>query len=373
MGPLERFISSDMFMPHGHCFAWTPSILYTWVVSDLAIAASYVSIPLALIHIIRKRGDIPFNALIFLFAAFILFCGASHAVAVWTLWHPNYGFEGIVKAATASVSVVTAIMIWRLAPAIIGIPSNADLERANEASMRSALAERDARKELERSAAALQEANERLESFAHMASHDLRAPVKAVINLADIARSQPAEEAAPTLALLRKVAGEMEQLISGYRRLSRLQLDSSHVGVTTVAELVESAQAQSESPLEVVVSGSASLECDASLMTAVFVNLLGNAAKYGRGDALEVRCREQDDHVIVEVSNPVERPLSVDASIFAPFRRLTKDSQGSGLGLAICRRVVQLHHGLVEAACNDRVFTITMTLPASLLLGPTTP
>jgi hypothetical protein len=42
--------SSDYFMPHGHCYAWTPSILWASVISDVTIAISYFSIPVALLY-----------------------------------------------------------------------------------------------------------------------------------------------------------------------------------------------------------------------------------------------------------------------------------------------------------------------------------
>jgi len=76
-------------------------------VSDTVIAVSYFLIPLALIYLVRHRHDIPFNWMIVMFGVFILGCGTTHVMAVWTLWSPNYWIDGFVKAGTALASVVT--------------------------------------------------------------------------------------------------------------------------------------------------------------------------------------------------------------------------------------------------------------------------
>jgi hypothetical protein len=47
--PLRSIVSSVGFEPHGHCFLWTPGLLWLYVVSDSVIALSYYAIPLALI------------------------------------------------------------------------------------------------------------------------------------------------------------------------------------------------------------------------------------------------------------------------------------------------------------------------------------
>src|SRR6185436_4955647 len=67
------------------------------------------------------------------FGVFILACGATHAMAIWTLWQPMYRLDGLVKAVTAIASVTTAICLIRLLPALLQIPSLRQLEVANEA------------------------------------------------------------------------------------------------------------------------------------------------------------------------------------------------------------------------------------------------
>ena len=99
----------ESFMPHGHCFLWKPGILWTHVLSDAAIAISYFSIPIVLALFIRQKKDIgrKLQATIWMFVAFITLCGVTHLVSIWTMWEPQYYFQGISKALTAIASIYT--------------------------------------------------------------------------------------------------------------------------------------------------------------------------------------------------------------------------------------------------------------------------
>lgn len=119
--------------PHGFCLLWEPGLIWLHTVSDVLIALSYFSIPLAMIAFLRRRRDVEFGWVVGLFAAFILFCGTTHLFSILTLWQPYYWLEGAVKAATAGVSLVTAVLLWPLLPRVIALPSPAALREANAA------------------------------------------------------------------------------------------------------------------------------------------------------------------------------------------------------------------------------------------------
>src|SRR5258707_15134386 len=84
--------------------------------SDTITGLSYYAIPLALGYFVWKRPDIDFGWMFWMFAGFILACGTTHFFDVWTLWHPDYGIQGGVKAITAAISLTTAAMLWPLVP-----------------------------------------------------------------------------------------------------------------------------------------------------------------------------------------------------------------------------------------------------------------
>ncbi len=130
---LKTVFSSDGFMPHGFCYLWNAKLVWLHVVSDSLIALAYLFIPITLIYFIRKRRDVPFNWMFVCFGLFILACGATHAMEVWTLWHADYWLSGAVKAFTALVSVPTAILLVRMIPQALALPSPEAMRREIEA------------------------------------------------------------------------------------------------------------------------------------------------------------------------------------------------------------------------------------------------
>ncbi len=111
-----------------YLFLWLPQVLWLHVISDAIIALSYYSIPLTILYFIRKRRDLPFPYLFYLFGAFILFCGTTHLMEIWVIWQPDYPEEGLMKALTAMVSICAAIITWKIVPVALQLRSPAELE-----------------------------------------------------------------------------------------------------------------------------------------------------------------------------------------------------------------------------------------------------
>jgi PAS domain S-box-containing protein len=121
-------ILAEFFIPHGHCYLWKPGLVGLHLVSDALTALAYYSIPLALTYFVAKRRDVPFNWIFLLFSAFIVSCGTTHIMEIWTLWHPNYWVSGFLKAFNAVVSLYAACELVSLIPQALAIPSTAQLE-----------------------------------------------------------------------------------------------------------------------------------------------------------------------------------------------------------------------------------------------------
>lgn len=124
-------ISQSEFMPHGHCYFWLPDILWLHVGSNAVIALAYFLIPLSLAILIRKRkSTLPHQDLVYLSIAFIFLCGISHIMEIYTTWVPAYRLEGWIKAATAAVSITTALVLLPKLPDLLDIQ---DLQKRYEA------------------------------------------------------------------------------------------------------------------------------------------------------------------------------------------------------------------------------------------------
>ena len=118
-------------MPHGHCYYWTPSVVWLNVVSDSLVALAYYSIPLTLFYFTRKLTDLPYRWIFFAFAAFIVACGTTHVMEIWTVWHGTYRLAGVIKAGTAVLSVGTAILLVWIIPQALTLRSPSELARLN--------------------------------------------------------------------------------------------------------------------------------------------------------------------------------------------------------------------------------------------------
>ena len=153
---LSGLFTQDSFIPHGVCLAWDPSLMLLFVLSDLAIAIAYYTIPFALIYFIYKRRDLAFRGIFALTGAFILACGTTHVMDVVTLWYPAYWTDAAVKFFTAVISIFTAAAMWFVMPKALALPSMAQLEDANRR-LQYEIGQR------ERAEAALRTANEELE------------------------------------------------------------------------------------------------------------------------------------------------------------------------------------------------------------------
>jgi PAS domain S-box-containing protein len=128
---LKWLVGPSGFMPHGYCYRWVPGLVWLHGISDSLIFLSYMSIPVTLMYIVRRRKDLPFNWIFVCFGIFIVACGLTHAMEVWNLWHAMYWLAGLIKAVTAAASVATAVLLVRLVPQAVGIPSAGDLKEAH--------------------------------------------------------------------------------------------------------------------------------------------------------------------------------------------------------------------------------------------------
>lgn len=127
---LDFLFNTERYMPHGYCFAWQQELVWMHVVSDIAIALAYYSIPAFLFYLVaRRKQSLPFKWVFVMFGLFILLCGTSHLIELITLWHPYYYLEGVVKVLTAAVSVATAVLLVPLIPKLLEIFS--EIESSN--------------------------------------------------------------------------------------------------------------------------------------------------------------------------------------------------------------------------------------------------
>jgi diguanylate cyclase (GGDEF)-like protein len=137
LADLYSLFGPSGFLPHGYCLSWSPQLVWTMVISDAVITASYYSIPIALVYFVRRNRDLRFDWIFLMFSAFIFACGTTHLIAILNIWRPAYWLDAWVKLATALISLGTAIFLWPLLPRVSRFleerkRSEADLDAANQ-------------------------------------------------------------------------------------------------------------------------------------------------------------------------------------------------------------------------------------------------
>jgi len=241
-----------------------------------------------------------------------------------------------------------------------------------------------ARDEALRSAAAAEEAYAELDQFAYVASHDLKAPLRGIASLAQWIQDDVGEgltgESAEHMRLLQGRVQRMQGLIDGvlaYSRAGRLLAEPEQVEVgALVREVIELLAAPAGVTIE-VSSRLPTIEAERVPLEQVFMNLIGNAVKYGlavRPDVVVcVRCRDLGDRFEFEVAdNGPGIAAEYHDRIWGIFQTLSSRDkvEGTGIGLSVVKKIVETRGGEVwlESA-PGRGATFRFTWPKAPLAG----
>jgi signal transduction histidine kinase len=211
----------------------------------------------------------------------------------------------------------------------------------------------------------LQFANEQLESFSYSVSHDLRAPLRAIIGFSNAL----AEECGPTLTgegrnhLERILAGghRMGELIEGLLTLSRMgraDLKRAPIDLSATAQEIirEMREAEPHRSAEIVIQDGMRAVGDEVLVRAALTNLLGNAWKFTSKTPkarIDIGQSKQEFGAVIFYvkDNGAGFEMSYGEKLFGVFQRLHKeeDFPGTGIGLATVQKIIKRHRGKIWA------------------------
>jgi signal transduction histidine kinase len=351
---------SSRFMPHGHCYLWIPALVRLHMWSDILIGTSYVAISATLALLVhRARRDIPFSWMFLAFGGFIITCGATHFMAVWTIWNGTYWLSGQVKLVTAVASVLTALALPPLIPRALSM-------------IREAKVSLQRKKELELANDELTALNERISQmdelksqfFANV-SHELRTPLSLILGPIDVllrseavpsADREKLEMVQRNASLLLKQVNDLldvARMEAGRMEINRRPVDLAGLMRRTISNFDTVADVRGIE-LQVDTPASAVGMADPDMIERVVLNLLSNAFKFVP-DGGTVRCalRERSESLQLVIEDSGEGiPVSMRKAVFERFRQIdggsTRQKGGTGLGLAIVKDLVELHEGRVS-------------------------
>lgn len=207
---------------------------------------------------------------------------------------------------------------------------------------------------------ALTERNQELDSFAYIASHDLKAPLRGIASLSQWLEEDIKDDLAPEnqqqLELLRKRVYRMEALIHGlleYSRVGRVQTPSEKVDVSELlTEIIDSINPPSTFNIE-IAAGMPVFMTKKLLLSQVFANLISNAIKHHpRNDGnLKISVEDKKElyqFIVADDGRGIDKENQ--DKIFTIFQTLeSRDKkENTGVGLSIVKKIVESEGGKIR-------------------------
>jgi PAS domain S-box-containing protein len=207
---------------------------------------------------------------------------------------------------------------------------------------------------------ALTERNQELDSFAYIASHDLKAPLRGIANLSQWLEEDIQNDLTPEnqhqFELLRKRVYRMEALIDGlleYSRVGRVQTASEEVDINQLlAEIIDSLNPPPTFNIEIAADMPV-FTTKKLLLRQVFANLIGNAIKHHPRDDGHIKISVENEKelykfIVSDDGNGID-PKDRD-KIFTIFQTLqSRDKkENTGVGLSIVNKIVESEGGKIS-------------------------
>ncbi len=237
--------------------------------------------------------------------------------------------------------------------------------------------------ELLQQAESLWRSNKELEQFAYVSSHDLKEPLRKILNYAQLLesryRGQLEGDGDKYIRNITDGADRMRNLIEGllaFSRLTKTEQKLEPVNLCqTLADVINDLEVSiKERNAKVRVGVMPTVVANALQMHQLLQNLVSNALKFNEGPALiEIDAEEKWDEWVLRVKdNGIGIEAAYREKIFNVFARLHGRGQypGTGIGLAICKKIVEAHGGRIWMEPTDGhgstfMFTLAKELKAT--------
>lgn len=217
------------------------------------------------------------------------------------------------------------------------------------------------------------------EQFIAILGHDLRNPVGAALNAAQVLLRMPLDERAKRLAhIVQDSSYRMKSLIENILDFARgrlgegiiLNYNSNEPLAPILSQVVDELKmVWPEREIKVEFDLAHPVNCDGTRVAQLFSNILGNALTHGQKNSpVTVLASSNNNQLVLTVSNLGEKiPEQAMEKLFHPFSRgeLRDGQQGLGLGLYIASEIAKAHQGTLTVHSTDQKTVFTFTIPNS--------
>jgi signal transduction histidine kinase len=273
--------------------------------------------------------------------------------AAWLTPDPHY-----LLAVGIALAIALGLLANELRTSLVRVRSLAAGNRALETSGE------ELRRLNETLEARVAERTAELETLTQLFAHDLKSPLGAILNFAEIIdvdhRDRLDPDGRDILARIRRSAIRATGLLDGLLRLSRARratLDMTDIDMNALAResFAQARVSAADHDVEFVLEPLPNARGDRGLVAEALVNLFDNALKYSRGrekGRVMMRGRLEGGECVYEVSdNGQGFDMQYSGKLFGVFERLhtSPEIPGIGVGLALVKKIVQRHAGRVWA------------------------
>tara|TARA_R110002167_G_scaffold25973_8_gene89622 strand:- start:1114 stop:3516 length:2403 start_codon:yes stop_codon:yes gene_type:complete len=224
------------------------------------------------------------------------------------------------------------------------------------------------------------------DEFLATTSHELRTPLQGITGLAKMLQEEAVgsftQDQQNKIGLIAKTTQRLSVLVNDILDFSaikhgKLKLNTTRIDLKALAELTLS----TVSPLlrQNNIKLTASISPDARFIKAdefrfqqIFINLMGNAAKYTEKGFIELVSYTTSEHIVIEINDTgVGIPPEKRKSLFRPFEQVHVEghitASGTGLGLSISRQLVELHGGALDISSRvGQGTTVSLSFPLEI-------
>ena len=333
-------LTTNKWPPRWVCGEWTSLHGWFYIFSDISIGLAYFTIPFILFYFIRKRrNNLPFVQIFWLFILFILACGTTHFVDATLFWFPTYHLSAAVLFITGIISWVAVIGLVKVLPEALQLKTTDELETT--------VLKRT--EELQESNKKLREINSDLDNFVYAASHDLKSPINNIEGLIAMLKSTDKKDVADEVfQKIEQSVSKVRQTIDQISSVVKIQrTEETDVGEVffdkVLAEVLEE-------NVNMVATAKPQIIRDFAIGSIHFSHTTLKSIMY---NLVRTFSKENRTHLSVE-----DNGLGIDLNqnrekLFSIFSRFHDHVEGSGIGLFMVKRLVEKKGGNISVASEE--------------------